>query len=340
VKRFAPIALVALITAAFFALSSVHADPIQGRGVSSTATVTASPPLTGGGALSGNPTIGIQAASASQHGYFSSSDYSKLAAITFDGTSKFGFGVTPTNTVTLGAAGNGLAVNNVDGTNAEFLSIVPVSNVLTISTAVSGGGTLRNILVRGGTGGGQILFSSAGSLTYSGVGATQTTYHGFTWPTATASSGVQSFISATGTVTQSGSATFNTFLCNPTISGTGSGGIACFRAQAGGSDRFRVDASSGKIGLQGTVTAAGTTGAQTINKPLGTVNFVAGATTLVVTNSLVSTSPYTPVTCTVQTNDSTAKSCGAVPASGSVTLFLNAAATAETRALFIVHDAL
>lgn len=80
--------------------------------------------------------------------------------------------------------------------------------------------------------------------------------------------------------------------------------------------------------VDGTITAGGTTGAQTINKGLFTVNFAAAATSLVVTNSLVTTSSV--VQCTVRTNDSTLKSVQAVSGSGSVTLYANAAATAET----------
>ena len=90
----------------------------------------------------------------------------------------------------------------------------------------------------------------------------------------------------------------------------------------------------GDIVLDKTVTAAGTTGAQTINKTVGTVNFAAGATSLVVTNNRVSTTSV--IIATVATNDTTLKSVIAVAASGSFTLYANAAATAETRVNFIV----
>jgi hypothetical protein len=89
-----------------------------------------------------------------------------------------------------------------------------------------------------------------------------------------------------------------------------------------------------KILQNATMTAGGTTGAQTINKPSGSVNFAAAATSLVVTNSLVSTSSI--ILCTVQTNDSTMKSVQAVAGSGSFTLYANAAATAETKVSFMV----
>lgn len=86
--------------------------------------------------------------------------------------------------------------------------------------------------------------------------------------------------------------------------------------------------------LSKTVTAGGTTGAQTINKSTGSVNFAAAATSLVVTNSLVTTSSV--IVATVATNDTTMKTVTAVAAAGSFTLFANAAAASETRVNFVV----
>lgn len=76
-------------------------------------------------------------------------------------------------------------------------------------------------------------------------------------------------------------------------------------------------------------TNAGSTGAQTINKNAGSVEFAAAATSLVVTNSRVTANSI--ILATVATNDSTMLSVQAVPASGSFTLYANAAATAQTR---------
>jgi hypothetical protein len=83
-----------------------------------------------------------------------------------------------------------------------------------------------------------------------------------------------------------------------------------------------------------TITAAGTTGAQTINKAAGTVNFAAAVTSIVVTNSLVTTS--STIHCTLRTNDATARIANVVPAAGSFTINLTAATTAETSAGFLV----
>jgi len=90
----------------------------------------------------------------------------------------------------------------------------------------------------------------------------------------------------------------------------------------------------GDIILDKTVTAAGTTGAQTINKTCGSVNFAAGATSLVVTDSRVTTASV--IIATVATNDATMKTVLVVAAAGSFTIYANAAATAETRVNFIV----
>lgn len=93
---------------------------------------------------------------------------------------------------------------------------------------------------------------------------------------------------------------------------------------------------AGDIQLGKTVTAAGTTGAQTINKTVGSVNFAAAATSLVVTNNLVTTSSI--ITATVGSNDTTMKSVAVVAAAGSFTLYANAAPTAETRVNFHVFN--
>lgn len=90
------------------------------------------------------------------------------------------------------------------------------------------------------------------------------------------------------------------------------------------------------LALSKTITAVGTTGAQTINKATGRVNFAAAAQTLVVTNSLVDANSI--ITATVATDDATALNCKAIAAAGSFTLKLNAAATAETAVNFRVTN--
>ena len=91
---------------------------------------------------------------------------------------------------------------------------------------------------------------------------------------------------------------------------------------------------NGKTSFAATNTAAGTTGAQTINKASGTVNFAAAATSLVVTNNLCTTSSI--VFAVIRNNDATAWIENVVPAAGSFTINLGAAATAETSVGFFI----
>lgn len=104
-----------------------------------------------------------------------------------------------------------------------------------------------------------------------------------------------------------------------------------FSGSAGELATLRTD---GKLSLLATNTAAGTTGAQTINKPSGTVNFAAAATSLTVTNSLCTTSSI--VFAVVRTNDTTATIKNVVPGAGSFVINLGAAATAETSVGFFI----
>lgn len=91
---------------------------------------------------------------------------------------------------------------------------------------------------------------------------------------------------------------------------------------------------SAYLTLSGTITAAGTTGARTINKPSGSVNFAAAATSLVVTNSLCTANSI--IVATVASNDATMSAAKAVPTSGSFTLYPDTAPTAETSVRWIL----
>lgn len=105
--------------------------------------------------------------------------------------------------------------------------------------------------------------------------------------------------------------------------------------QVAGVGRFKIS-SAGKPTYDSTITAGGTTGNQTINKPSGTVNIAAAGTTVTVTNNLVTTSSI--VTAVVRTNDTTAYIKNVVPSAGSFVITLGAAATAETSIGFIVNN--
>ena len=77
-----------------------------------------------------------------------------------------------------------------------------------------------------------------------------------------------------------------------------------------------------------TLTAAGTTGARTINAAAGSVRVAAGGASVVVTSS--SCTAASRVYAAVSTADSTAYVRNVVPSAGSFTITLGAAATAET----------
>jgi len=93
---------------------------------------------------------------------------------------------------------------------------------------------------------------------------------------------------------------------------------------------FRV---GGDLAYPHTIITPGTTGAATIHKPAGRVNAAAAATSLVVTNSLVTANSH--IFCNLATNDATAAILSVVPGSGSFTINLTAP-TAETAIDFLV----
>lgn len=100
---------------------------------------------------------------------------------------------------------------------------------------------------------------------------------------------------------------------------------------------IRDETGVNKYNLQRTVTAAGTTGAQTINKPAGTVNFAAAATAIVVTDSTAATTSL--IFTSIRTADTTCTFVkSVVPAAGSFTITLNAGCNAETSVAFWVTN--
>ncbi len=88
-----------------------------------------------------------------------------------------------------------------------------------------------------------------------------------------------------------------------------------------------------KLLVDATMTAAGTTGAQTINKGAGSVNFAAGATSLVVTNSLVTTAS---IVLAMVDAGSAVHVQRVVTAAGSFTINLNTTAGAEVAVKWVV----
>lgn len=94
------------------------------------------------------------------------------------------------------------------------------------------------------------------------------------------------------------------------------------------------DGSGNAIAVPSTATPSGTTGAQTINKPSGSVNFAAAASSLVITNSLVTANSV--VLATVNTADVSMQSVQAVAGAGTITISPNNPPTGVVRVSFLV----
>ncbi len=173
-------------------------------------------------------------------------------------------------------------------------------------------------------------------MTHSAVGAsTITDAAGFSVDSAP-SAGTNVTITNSSAIYSAGGAVAagvtNSYGLNITAN-TGATNNYCTRYAGTAGEIFRVR-TDGQVAFLATNTAGGTTGAQTINHPSGTVNFAAAATSLVVTNSLVTASSI--IFAVVRTNDTTATIKNVVPAAGSFTINLGAAATAETSVGFFV----
>lgn len=150
-----------------------------------------------------------------------------------------------------------------------------------------------------------------------------------------ASSGSQVGVKVNHTINQTSTAAFDSLLINRVNTAVGSGNQNFLNLTVSDALRFRVD-TGGHVFMDATVTAGGTTGNQTINKPSGTVNFAAAATAITVTNSTVSTSSI--VNGIARTNDATCSVKNIVPGSGSFVINMTAACTAETSVGWVVFN--
>jgi hypothetical protein len=139
--------------------------------------------------------------------------------------------------------------------------------------------------------------------------------------TPTSGTGEFNLVNLPITINQTGGANGITrgLFINPTLTSA-----ADFRA---------IEVTGGKIVFSSTITPSGTTGAQTINRISGKVNAATGTTSLVVTNSLVTTSSI--VMCQLGTNDATCVIRSVVEANGSFTINYTAPTT-ETVIKFTV----
>jgi hypothetical protein len=245
----------------------------------------------------------------------------------------------PTHALTLATGSAAAFYNTADQTtNYERLVMSWSSNVFTIQSEKGGTGTLRGLKLASSIGNSILLQNDASNVHTTQVSSGGVYCNVFTnTGSLTSTSAAQGFASFSGTVNQtSGTGSWDGLLINPTLTAVGSGGANLLRLQAGSVNKLRVT-SAGLIVQDSTVTSAGTTGNQTINKPSGTVNIAAGGTSVTVTNSLVTatTNPYA----TLVTNDVTATGIKCITrTAGSMTITLTAAATAEVAIAWSVSN--
>ena len=172
-------------------------------------------------------------------------------------------------------------------------------------------------------------FSYTGNTTYTGGTAGNN-----------ATSGATNIFTTSQTVNPtSGTLTWTGVNIAPTINQTGGAngitrGLYINPTLTAAADFRAIETTGGKVVFAATNTTAGTTGNVTINRTSGTCNFAAAASSLVVTNNLVTTASI--VFAVVRTNDTTATIKNVVPAAGSFTIRLEVAATAETSVGFFV----
>lgn len=218
-------------------------------------------------------------------------------------------------TLTIGATTGTLNLRNVTLTAPNATSFAMNGASPSITTTNTGTASLFNTAALTGN-----LFGAATTINIGHTATAAQTVNMFT-----ASTGASTYNIATGATAAATTKTIN----------IGTGGVASSTTNIniGTTNGGQINLNR-KVVFQATETPGGTTGNQTINLPSGSVNFAAGATSIVVTNSLATTTSH--IFCTLESNDATAVIKNVVRASGSFTINLNAAATAETRVGFFV----
>lgn len=333
------------------AVSGVYLD--LSVGVSGGRTLT-------GGTASGN-SLTLSSTSNATKGsiIFGASSYDEA-----NNTLGIGTTASSTNKITFAdtvLSGSGsLAGSLVNMTQTWNTSGAPTAIKLNVTNTASGAAALLMDLQIGGVS--QFKVDKAGVGTFAGAlstgGAITTSFNvsGNSWLGSTlvrsgATSGFQwngrSFMAspADGQITFSNSALTDFTRLN--LGGTTSSFPSIKRNGTAINFRLADDSADADITLKGftatgkgtfdaTMTAGGTTGNQTINKPAGSVNIAAAGTTVTVTNSFVTASSI--IHCVVMTNDTTALIKNVVPSSGSFVITMNAAVTAETKIGFIVYN--
>lgn len=226
-------------------------------------------------------------------------------------------------------------------TNFETVTLQWVSNVFQIRSGQWSSGTIRNILIWVNSSGDwtsvwtNITFAPSNITTNIRATSASSAGNSVVQASNSASSWVLTMNSFAGTVAHTGTAWYTGILVNVTESTTWSWAKNLILAQVWWTTKFWVD-NAGKTTQEATMTAWGTTGNQTINKPTGSVNIAAAGSTVTVTNSTVLATSI--VHCVIMTNDSTAILKNVVVSAWSFVITTTAAVTAETKIWFVVHN--
>ena len=176
---------------------------------------------------------------------------SGVAALTVNGKIATD-GTAATHSLTVGASGNGLSIYNTGDqtTNYERGRLYWNSNVLTLSAESAGSGVTRNLALAAHgkyfniTGNGIAMGQGAIVAANFTLVSMQTNYQ--------ASSGAQTLLSVSPTISQSGTAGYTALLVNANELSLGTGSRNLIDAQVNGSTRFKVD-SSGSVLLNGSL---------------------------------------------------------------------------------------
>lgn len=250
----------------------------------------------------------------------------------------------PTNTITHSNSSTGVAFYNTADqvTNYERVRMLFSSDAFNIISGNGWSGSARAIHIWVNAPWADSLPSNtrttwaASTITHS-IRSTSSpaVWHIFTVGWNTASSWLEDMIALSAIVWHTWTAWYNAIKVNVVENSLGSWERNLLNLQTSSVTRMAVD-NTGRITFDATITAIGTTGNQTINKPAGTVNIAAGGTSVTVTNSLVTTSSI--VHAVVRTNDATALIKNVVPWAGSFVINMNAAVTGTTSIGFIVFN--
>lgn len=285
------------------AVGNITVDPCSGRSTTFTQNVVLPSGTTSGG-LTGNPNLAF-----------------KATAYTFNNltdNSEFAIGFTPSTTVGLFSVG--------DCSTTPTVCFSQDQSAVTSSLSAGTGSTFSQTATTA-------LLTTTGSQIFRGIS------HTFSNNAGTAEFNMALQPSNSSGNFSVGDCTTTPTTCITLAQGAATAAFMGANITIGDNSNLGILSTTGVVShlLNRTVTAAGTTGAQTINKQAGTVNVAAGQASIVVTNNTVTTTSIPFVV--LRTADGTCTFVkSAVSTANTLTITLNANCTAETSVGFIVYN--